>query len=234
MMTVYKVTHSKSGKVYVGKTVKGLAARRRSHYAVPAGRATHFSRALKAHPEESFKWEEVCFADCKDELNALEREYIAECKANGLTLYNMTDGGDGGGPPGDRHQNYGRRVPDDVRRKISESLKGKMSGELGTMYGRRGSLSPMYGKNHSDETRMKLSAAHKGIDKPHLIGKMNPSAREVVCTTTGESFAYATLAAEKYGTDLSDIIKVCKGKKSLAKGRSFAYAAPGAFGWVQV
>jgi hypothetical protein len=44
----------------------------------------------------------------------------------------------------------------------------------------------------------------------------------------------ASLAASKYDTDLSTIIKCCRGKVKSAMGRVYSYAEPSAFGWTKV
>lgn len=77
---------------------------------------------------------------------------------------------------------------EDTRKKMSETKKGKCTGENNAMYGKHhteeskkkmslskkgkytGEDNPFYGKTHSDETRMRLSAAHKGkrLSKEHI------------------------------------------------------------------
>ena len=53
--------------------------------------------------------------------------------------------------------NKGVKVPDHVKEKISNSLKGHKS-----THDISGASNPMYGKHHSKETKMKLSKALKG------------------------------------------------------------------------
>ena len=48
--------------------------------------------------------------------------------------------------------NKGIPVPDEQKKRQSEAMKGKLAGEK----------HPFYGKHHSEETRKKLSEAHKG------------------------------------------------------------------------
>ena len=60
------------------------------------------------------------------------------------------------------------------------------------------------GKSCSQETKQKISEATKCEN--------NPSAKKVICITTGEIFEYAKLGAEKYKRDLSGLIKCCRGK----------------------
>jgi len=73
----------------------------------------------------------------------------------------------------------GTSLPDDVKRKISESLKGRFAGDK----------HPMFGTKRSPETLKKMSDSH--------IGKSNLSAaRPVRCVSTGREFASATEAAK--------------------------------------
>ena len=86
---------------------------------------------------------------------------------------------------GKNHPNYGKKRTEETKKKISknnpmkrtevrqrhaETLKSpetrrKMSearkGEKNPMYGRTGEKSPNYGKTHSEETRQKISEAHR-------------------------------------------------------------------------
>lgn len=69
------------------------------------------------------------------------------------------------------------------------------------MYGRRGVLHHSYGKTRDD-----------------IKGCNNPSSKKVICLTTNEIFDTATEGANKYRTNVSHIIKCCKGKlKSSGK-----------------
>ena len=92
------------------------------------------------------------------------------------------------------------------------------------------------GHEVSRETREKLRIANEGKNlQPHVIeilkekfsGKNNPSAKPVMCLTTGEIFDYAKLAAIKYDVDLSSIIRCCKGKQKSVKKMKFEYYPQG-------
>ena len=53
-----------------------------------------------------------------------------------------------------KHGNWikGKKVPEEIRKQMSERMIGRFSGEN----------HPLYGKHHSEETKKKLSKAHKG------------------------------------------------------------------------
>lgn len=105
----------------------------------------------------------------------------------------MSDGGDGILNP-----------TDDIRRKISEGLKGAQNGMYGVSL--IGSLNGMYGKKHTEETRQILSEKAKQRVKE----KSNRS--RPVQASTGEIFYTMMDAAEWAGVkDSSSIGKACNG-----------------------
>ena len=117
-----------------------------------------------------------------------------------------------------------------IKQKISNSLKGKMKGKNNPMYGvhRCGKEASMYGKKHSLETRKKMSKTRKGKPSPlkgrklseeHRnniskanIGSNNPSARKVICITTGKIFDCIKYAGKYYNISSSSIQLCCIGK----------------------
>lgn len=66
---------------------------------------------------------------------------------------------------------------EEAKKKMSEKAKGRPShqkgktGELASMYGRRGQLHPMYGHKHSD--------SYKNMMSERMSGKNNPSYKKV-------------------------------------------------------
>ena len=74
---------------------------------------------------------------------------------------------------GKNHPLYGKHLSDEIKQKISESMKGKNAGKN----------NPMYGKHHSEETKLKLSKK---------LGK------KVICITTGKIFNSQTEASNYY------------------------------------
>jgi group I intron endonuclease len=116
MGIVYLITNSVNGKVYVGKTMKTLAERWRSHvHYAKQGYDLLLSRAIRKYGSENFFIEELCQAESEDELNSLEQFHIARLSSyltdNG---YNATAGGDG------LHDTTG-----EVRRRIGQKLRGR-------------------------------------------------------------------------------------------------------------
>lgn len=95
---------------------------------------------------------------------------------NGI-LRNRTDGGEG---------TSGAVVSEETRRKLSESR----SGEKHYLWGKRGELSPLWGKSRSEETKRKMSEARQGEKHP-LWGKKHSeeTKRKMSETRTGKIFS---------------------------------------------
>ena len=123
--------------------------------------------------------------------------------------YNSTDGGEGwlGGHHSEetkeimRDQKMGHIVSEETRHKISQSLKGRITGENHPMYGvspkermdeatyilwkrhlsasNSGINNPNYGKHHSEETKKKISEAHKNLSDESRKNMQNAQRNEV-------------------------------------------------------
>ena len=129
----------------------------------------------------------------QEELNEREKYWIKfyDTKNHG---YNESEGGGGIFNP-----------TDDVRRKISEGLKGEKNG----MYGMHlcGEQNAWFGKHHTEETKKKISEMRKN----KYTGKDSPYAKRVQAST-GEIFDTMKEAAQWAGVkDISSIGKACKG-----------------------
>lgn len=98
----------------------------------------------------------------------------------------------------EKHSNYLKEkwANDEEYRK---SLTDRMVGENNYFYDRHlyGELNGMYGKQHSEETRRKISEANKGKD--------NPRSMKIVCVETGVVYKSMSQAATKLNTYASAI-----------------------------
>lgn len=145
--------------------------------------------------------------------NAFDYYIIEECPVDNLTEreiywikyfdsknsgYNLTDGGGGLSNP-----------PDDIKKKISEGLKGEKNGMYGVHL--KGALNGNYGRHHSDSAKKKMSESKKklrGVKSPH---------RRPVQASTGEIFPIMLEAVKWAGLqDGSSIGKCCKGVSKTA------------------
>jgi hypothetical protein len=66
----------------------------------------------------------------------------------------------------------GQTHSEETKQKISNNRRGKTAGDKNPQWGKKGELSPNYGKPRSEETRRKISEAHKG----KKMGKPTPIA----------------------------------------------------------
>lgn len=185
MGIVYKVENLVNHKVYVGKTIRTLAERKRQHLfdSKIEGRS-YFHNAIHKNGKDNFVW--YILEENKDEntLFELEKKYIAEYKSNDPEFgYNLTIGGEGVAGriiPKEENERRSRAVTayltgkpksEETKRKISETKTGKklseehkrnmsiaMSGDKNPMYGK----SPNWGKKYSEEHKNRISQGLKG------------------------------------------------------------------------
>lgn len=220
-MIIYMAHCKSTDSFYYGKTVKSLETRKKQHFADAAANrnGSRFHKALRKHGAEAFQWYVIESCDSKELLAERERFWIALGRSVGQRVLNLSDGGDGGGRTG----STGKPLSHETKEKIANSLREFYKNKPGTMTGRSGSLAPVWGRRVSQDVKRRISDSHKLIEKPHMVGTRNPSARAVRCITTGEVFPMASIAANKYGADLSSIIKCCRGKVKSVKGNVYAY-----------
>lgn len=136
---IYGIRNKVNNNLYIGKTGNNFGDRRDCHIAALRGGYgvnAHLQRAWNKYGEENFEFEVLQECNKKDDLNALEQEYIRMCKALGC-CYNIADGGEGGGM-------LGAHLSADAKRKIGEKNRANM-----------------LGRKASEETRAKMSASQK-------------------------------------------------------------------------
>lgn len=111
---------------------------------------------------------------------------------------------------------YGKPRSEETKAKISQANKDRYSSP---------EACPMYGKHHTEDTKRKISEknSHPSEEtrkklKDANSGKNNPRARAIYCIELDEYFWDATDAHNKYGINISDICRCCRGlKKSAGK-----------------
>ena len=149
MTFIYCLTEPHSGEIrYVGKSNKP-AERLRHH--LKDKTACHRTVWLAKLSREGSRPIVVPLEECSEEIwQERERYWIAFLRKNGADLVNGTEGGEGNINPSP-----------EVRAKMSQAKKGKPP--------------PNKGKQHSAETRARLSISHMG--KPML-----PQTRAAIAT----------------------------------------------------
>lgn len=132
---VYKITNKVNNKIYIGITNQGSGTRFRHHlYESRIGEPSPIHKAMAKYGESNFSLEIIDFADTYDELKEKEIYYIDKFNSTDRKIgYNLTKGGDGtfGRLHSEetkekiRQKAIGRKASDEVKKKMSESRKGK-------------------------------------------------------------------------------------------------------------
>lgn len=164
---VYKLTCLPNGKVYVGQTTKTLASRWSSHLAhVNGGRRCALQNAIRKYGADAFRVEEL--ERCEPSLlNERESTWIAALGSHDPAKgYNRTMGGN-------------EPLTADVRERLSEM--------------RRGAGNPMFGKAHSPDVRMRMSATRRGRPA-HNRGKSFPRVDNRMLTVDGATLTMSEWA----------------------------------------
>lgn len=149
-MIIYKATNTVNNKIYVGCATRNLKRRISGHHqsAFTKNSKFVFHKALRKYGKEGFVWEIIHTCSSIEEMYDLETKLITETYSYN---YNTTFGHD--------NTTLGLRMTDEQKEAQSKRVTGNGN--------------PMYGKNHSDETKQKISEINKG----RLLGDKNPSKR---------------------------------------------------------
>ena len=111
-----------------------------------------------------------------------------------------------------KEKTIGRKVSEETKQKISNSLKGENNPNYGKDFS--GENNPIYGKHHSEESKRKMHDKKQG-KKVIQYDKHNNVIRE---------WDYIRDAEKELDIDVSSIIRCCKGKCKTAGGFIWRYA----------
>lgn len=224
MYKIYKYTFP-NGKIYVGKTKTNIEQRAGSN-GCRYGDNTLVGRAIRKYGWINVKKEILLDNLSESEANKKEREIIRELDANNrLRGYNLTRGGDGGTVV---HKTLsketrekigransialkGRKLPDDVRAKLSKANMGhKVSEET-----REKIRIANTGKTHSAETRQKIAEANKSRS-PEVRQKISESLKQ-----SGKRRSEKRLATmrERYPNGWTQTVESNKKRSDTMRGR---------------
>lgn len=150
-MFIYKTTNTINGKIYVGQ----------SKYNDPKylGSGFFLKEAIEKYGKENFSKIIIEECDSREIANEREKFWIRELSSKNREIgYNIADGGSS------------FIMNPEISKKISETLKGKYTGEKSFRYGikltedHKKSISQSnMGKVLSDDTKKKMSESKKGI-----------------------------------------------------------------------
>lgn len=229
-MIIYKVTNKVNGKIYIGQTIRTLEQRKWQHLdAAKNGCKTHFYNAIRKYGEENFVFEIIDEASSLQELNELERYYIAKfnCIENG---YNMVDGGNNNVMFLDdvKQKHLESMRSDETRAKISKTMKKYRKEHPWTDEQKRKFAISKYGnKNFAGHT---LTEKHKeALNKSHYkrvycIDENNNVVRHFDTVQSAAKWWYEN----GYGTlkdwhQLCDTIKASSKQDKFIKGLKWIY-----------
>lgn len=158
---IYVTVNKVNGKKYVGQHIRW-----KDNY---FGSGTYILNALNKYGEENFERFIIDLAKTQEELDKKEAYYINEefNAVKSKDWYNIKDGSQHGGNP---YAGKTGEEMEEIKRKLSESNKGKQAGEKHPMYGKKLSESHRMniskghkGKKVSEETKRKISESRKGL-----------------------------------------------------------------------
>ena len=187
---IYKITNKINGKVYIGQTIRSFNKRYKGDLLNTHNE--HLKNSILKYGIDNFEIiKEYDTAQDQEELNQKEEYYI--------NLFNSMDPSKG----------YNKKGGGS-RGKLSEETKKKVSiKSLGVNNG-------MYGKNHTEETKKKISASIKTKRKVIQLTK------EGNYIKTFNSIVEANLYLNK-DKNSSNIITCCKGKRPSMYGFKWMY-----------
>ncbi len=171
---IYKTINLVDGKQYIGKHIGEL----NDTY---LGSGINIKAAIQKYGKENFKKEILYIAKNEEEMNEKEKYYIKIYNAvENPMFYNIAEGGEGGyvtkgytkeqrlnvnkkiseALSGENHPNYGKKLTDEHKQKISEALKEYWTDDKRKERSEKysGKDNPMYGKHHTKESRIKRIA----------------------------------------------------------------------------
>jgi len=189
---------------YVGQTCQGLTDRYYNHLRDnPQDGSTHKKNWVKSLQKQGLQPKIVVLLELPnaDYLNEAEIFWIAEMKRRGFPLTNITEGGGGlrGYKWPDEFKRYmsekfkGRPIPEEQRRKISQSLMGNIP------------------YNKGKKLTGKAKEAHRLLhDKP-------------IKDENGNIYSSVTEASLKLGIQRQNISKVLHGTRNTVGGHYFSF-----------
>lgn len=129
-MIIYLVKNLSNHKIYIGKTMLSLRARRRNHLKAATRTNQAFHKAIIKYGKLNFRWYILDSSAKNDfELCELEKHYISFFKSQNKTLYNMTNGGDG--LAGRVSPMKGKHHSVETKAKIGAANKGNIAWNIG-------------------------------------------------------------------------------------------------------
>lgn len=188
-MIIYKITNLINNKVYIGQTVQPLYKRWWRH--CHNGKSSVIGSAIEKYGKDNFSIEVIDTATTLEELNDKEIFWINHYNSISPNGYNIAGGG----------RNH--IVTDELRKRLSDSHKGKGCGKD----------NPFYGRHHSEEAKQIFSKRNKG--------NSYAPRRKVICVET--AIVYDSIAEAQRITKINNISIACSGRIKHAGGYHWKY-----------
>lgn len=171
---IYVLTNTVNGKRYVGQTILDVQLRFSKH-CHPSQHPTRIKNAIHKYGKENFTVETLASATNQDDLNFLERHFIAELGTlNRRIGYNVTPGGQGGirtkeAAEKSAQKLRGRKVPRDAVERMAATKRNRpRTPAEQAVLDKMAAMAK--GRAHSQESRIKMSIV--------AVGKKMPPATE--------------------------------------------------------
>ena len=264
---IYLIIDLTNWKKYVGQHHYHLKKLDSNYH----GSGTIISKIYKKRPHTLKEvYLKTCYS--QEELDEWEQYYINFYNTLSPNGYNLQEGGRGGVPSedarrkmskahkglcaGEKHPMFGKHHSEETKKKIGKSHKGKPSHNKGKPMSEKtkkklseskkglqaGEKNPMFGKHHSDETKLKISKVHKGKHISEEQKKKLSSAlkgrimsdeqkkklsKKVLQFTLDDEFVRewpSTRECGRNGFCFSAVAACCNGKRKSAYGFKWCYA----------
>lgn len=220
--TIYRITNTANGKLYIGQTVRKLSARWYQHKN-DSRRLDHpLYLAMRKYGVDAFIIEAIYTTDNLSLLNIAETYFIKLYLCNNATYgYNCNDGGRGYNPTTETREKLSRAK---LGKPLSQAHKDRLS-----------ERSYIKGRARDEHVRQKISATHKtkgtrlsdtalkkSTETRQADSWVSPKARPIRCSN-GNVYKSARYAAKKLGGHASAIGACLLGKRKTHLGLTFEF-----------
>lgn len=226
MGTIYILKNKINNKSYVGQTIRRFVKRLLQHL---RSNRSFIDRSISKNGIENF--EQYVFSGIPEMLlDYFESELIQRLNSLHPNGYNLTSGG-----------NSNKHLSEELKRKLSESNKGKNVGSKNGMYGKPGTMlgkkfsedhnrkisESKAGKQLSDEHKKKISESHKGRfpseESKIKMSENNTRVKKVYCIELKRQWNRIMDAEKELGISHTKISMCCTNKRKTAGGYHWGY-----------
>lgn len=253
-MVIYKTTNLVNGKIYIGQDSKN-----NPNY---LGSGDLLKRAILKYGKDNFIKEILCYCNTQKDLDDKEVYYINDFQSFNKGIgYNIAIGGRGGTMTNrkhsektklnmskshkgkvfsDKHKNNigkskkGKKLTDNHKNKISDANRGRKFGPLTVEH--KDKISEAHkGKTISDETRIKMSKSHEGVNNHFYGSKHTISTKNLISKKNSKKVYQYTIEGDliniwnsltkcSKGVDISiSYISHCIRNNKIIKNYIFSY-----------